>query len=113
MLLSDHKSVLVVVAHQDDAEVLFGGTVARLVEMGARVNYVLCTDGARSGPDVGASDEAVGGTRAREQQAAARVLGVEEVVFLGYRNGSTEPTVELRRDLVREIRRSRPSLVLT
>lgn len=105
--------MLAIVAHQDEAEVLFGGTVARVVDMGARVNYVLCTDGARSGRDVHASDEEVARTRAEEQNAAARVLGVENVVFLGYRNGSTEPTVELRRDLVRQIRRFRPSLILT
>src|SRR2546429_5129279 len=51
-------------------------------------------------------------TRYAEQRAAAAVLGVKEVVFLGFRDGHLEPNVELRRAISREIRRYRPELVL-
>jgi LmbE family N-acetylglucosaminyl deacetylase len=50
--------------------------------------------------------------REQEQRAACRVLGVEEVVFLGYPDGVLEPTIALRRDLTRLIRRHRPAAVL-
>jgi LmbE family N-acetylglucosaminyl deacetylase len=113
MLLSEVSRVLVVIAHCDDAEWMFGGTIARLVSMGAEVSYVVCTDGASGGVDLTVSDEELTATRAAEQRAAADVLGVGEVVFLGYRNDTLEVTRELRRDLVREIRRSTPDLVLT
>jgi LmbE family N-acetylglucosaminyl deacetylase len=113
MDLSAYPHVLAVFAHPDDAEHLFGGTVGKLAKSGAEINYVVCTDGSRGSPDVETPDEEVARTRADEQLAAARVLGVSEVVFLGYKNGTLEVTVDLRRDIVRQIRRLRPELVLT
>ena len=86
MLLSEVTNALVVFAHCDDAEWFFGGTVARLVAQGAEVNYVVCTDGSSGGVDLTVSDEELAATRAAEQRAAADVLGVGEVVFLGYHN---------------------------
>ena len=113
MLLEDVTRVLVVVAHCDDAEWMFGGTVARLAAQGAEVAYVVVTDGASGGVDLDVTDEELTATRAAEQRAAAAVLGVSEVVFLGYHNDELEVSVELKRDLVRQIRRLRPDLVLT
>lgn len=113
MVLADYTSVLAVIAHPDDAEYLFGGMVAKLVRMGAEVNYVVCTDGSRSGSDLEATDAEIAATRAAEQRAAADILGVKEVSFLGYSNGTLEDTPELRHDIVREIRRFRPQLLLT
>lgn len=114
MHFKDFERVLVVYAHPDDAEYLFGGAVALLSRRGAEVNFVCCTDGCKSGmPDPSLSDDEVAAVRATEQRAAADVLGVKEVTFLGYRNGSLEVTPELRRDIVRQIRRHRPQLILT
>jgi LmbE family N-acetylglucosaminyl deacetylase len=113
MLLQDVRRALVVVAHCDDGEWMFGGTVARLVAQGARVDYVVVTDGASGGIDLEVTDAELTATRAGEQRAAAEVLGVQEVVFLGYHNDELQVTVELKRDLVRQIRRLRPELVLT
>ena len=113
MLLDEVHDVLVVVAHCDDAEWMFGGTLARLAAAGAEINYVVCTDGAGGGVDLSISDDELAGTRADEQRAAAAVLGVGEVVFLGRHNDELAVTVELKRELVRQIRRFRPDLVLT
>jgi LmbE family N-acetylglucosaminyl deacetylase len=113
MLLEDVQSALVVVAHCDDGEWMFGGTVARLVDQGARVDYVVCTDGASGGIDLTVSDADLAATRASEQRAAADVLGVREVSFLGFHNDELTVTLDLKRLLVREIRRFRPQLVLT
>ena len=113
MLLSEVRRALVVVAHADDAEWMFGGTVARLVEQGAEVSYVVVTDGASGGVDLVVTDEELAATRADEQRAAAAVLGVRDVVFLGRHDDELQVTVDLKRDLVRQIRRCRPELVLT
>lgn len=113
MLLEDVQSVLVVVAHADDAEWMFGGTVARLVGQGARVDYVVCTDGASGGVDLTVTDAELAATRAGEQREAARVLGVDDVTFLGFHNDELTVSLDLKRALVRQIRRTRPQLVLT
>ena len=113
MRLKDVSRALAVFAHPDDAEFSFGGTLAKLIGMGAEVDYVVCTDGCRGGPDPKMADAELAAVRSREQQDAAAVLGVKEVVFLGYRNGTLEVTPGLRRDIVRQIRRFRPDVIFT
>lgn len=113
MLLEDVRTVLVVVAHCDDAEWMFGGTVARLVGQGAVVDYVVTTDGSSGGVDLTVTDAELAATRAAEQRAAAAVLGVRGVTFLGFPDGGLTVSRDLKRALVREIRRTRPDLVLT
>jgi LmbE family N-acetylglucosaminyl deacetylase len=113
VLLEDVRTVLVVVAHCDDAEWMFGGTVARLVRQGASVDYVVTTDGASGGIDMEVSDAELAATRASEQRNAAEVLGVRGVTFLGFHNDELAVTLQLKRAIVREIRRTRPDLVLT
>jgi len=113
MLLPEVSRALVTFAHCDDAEWMFGGTVARLVAQGAEVNYVVCTDGSSGGIDLTVTRAELAATRAAEQRRAAEVLGVGEVVFLGYPDDELAVTTPLKRDLVRQIRRFRPELVLT
>lgn len=113
MLLEDVRRVLVVIAHGDDAEWMFGGTLARLTESGVQACYVVTTDGSSGGVDLRVSNRELAEVRAAEQRAAAAVLGVGEVVFLDHPNDALTVTVELKRQLVREIRRFRPDLVLT
>lgn len=113
MLLEDVTRVLVVVAHCDDAEWMFGGTIARLVAGGASVDYVVCTDGSSGGIDMAVTDAELAGIRAAEQRAAAAVLGVGDVVFLGYHDDQLQVGPDLKRDLVRQIRQVRPDLLLT
>jgi LmbE family N-acetylglucosaminyl deacetylase len=107
------ERVMVVAAHPDDPEFGFGATVAKLADEGAAVTYVICTDGSQGGEDPSVPDEELTATRYAEQRAAAAVLGVRDVVFLGFRDGHLHPNVELRRAISREIRRYRPELVLT
>jgi LmbE family N-acetylglucosaminyl deacetylase len=107
------RRVLVVAAHPDDPEFLFGAAVARLVRDGADVEYVVCSDGANGSRDPDAPREEIAATRYEEQRAAARALGVEEVVFLGFPDGHLSPTDGLRTAIAREIRRVRPELVIT
>ncbi len=107
------ESVLVIVAHPDDIEFSCSGTVARWVKHGAKAVYVLVTSG-----DVGIAERGMTKHRAMEireteQRAAAHVCGVEEVVFLREPDGMVQATLDLRKKLVREIRRYRPEVVIT
>jgi len=106
------ESALVIVAHPDDIEFSCAGTIARWVQAGSRICYVLCTSG-----DVGIAE--TGMTKARaieireeEQRAAAEVVGVKDVVFLREPDGMLQATLELRKKIVREIRRFRPEVVI-
>jgi len=113
MLFDEIRSALVVIAHCDDGEWMFGGVVARLAAAGAAINYLVVTDGASGGVDLSVTDEELASTRADEQRAAAAVLGVSGVRFLSYHNDELVVSVGLKREIVREIRRTRPDLVLT
>ncbi|MGQ9459065.1 MAG: PIG-L deacetylase family protein [Anaerolineae bacterium] len=106
------RRALVIMAHPDDAEFTCGGTVARWVREGAEVIYALCTDGERGCNDPHCDPFELGRLRKEEQRAACRVLGVKEVVFLGYPDGTLQHTLLLRRDLTRLIRQYRPDTVL-
>ena len=101
-----------IIAHPDDAEFTVAGTVARWAKEGARVIYVVCTDGSRGSNKPDKPPEVMKPIRHAEQQAAARVLGVEQVIFLDYEDGTLQPTLELRRDLTRLIRRFKPDIVI-
>ncbi|MEW6718093.1 MAG: PIG-L deacetylase family protein [Chloroflexota bacterium] len=105
--------VLVIVAHPDDPEFGMGGTIARWTRSGAKVTYLITTDGSRGSSDANMTRENLAEIRQAEQRAAARVLGVSEVVFLGYPDGATKNTPELQRDLVRHIRSVHPDIVMT
>ncbi len=107
------ESAMVIVAHPDDAEFTMAGTVAAWTRTGCRVTYVVCTDGNAGSHEPGMTRERLAEIRRAEQRAACAALGVDEVVFLGYDDGLLQPSLELRRDLVRAIRRLKPEVVLT
>jgi LmbE family N-acetylglucosaminyl deacetylase len=111
------KVAMVIVAHPDDAEFGSAGTIATWVREGWEVYYVICADGSGGGlddaTDVGpAARRKVAETRHYEQHAACKVLGVKDIVFLNYPDGQLQPTLELRRDIVRTIRRYRPTRII-
>ena len=106
------RRVMVITAHPDDAEFTVAGTVARWVREGQEVIYVICTDGSRGSNDPDVEPAALAVIRKAEQDAAAHILGVKEVVYLDYQDGTLEPTLALRRDLTRAIRRYRPDVVI-
>jgi len=111
--LSDAKRVLVVSAHPDDVDFGAAGTIARWVDEGLEVTYLVVTRGDAGGFDETPRDE-MPLLREAEQRAAAKTLGVQHVEFLdGYADGTLTPSLELRRDITRAIRRYRPDRVLT
>jgi LmbE family N-acetylglucosaminyl deacetylase len=104
--------ILVIVAHPDDIEFGMGGSVARWTDEGHEVVYAMVTDGSAGTNEPGADLAALARTRRDEQIAAAAVVGVRDVRFLGYRDGVLQPTLELRRELTRLIRQVRPDRVV-
>ena len=112
-LIEPLERVLVVVSHPDDAEFGAGPTIALLTSRGARVDYVVTTDGGKGTDDPDVRPEELSATRMAEQRAAADILGVREIVHLGYPDGYLTPSLDLRRDITRQIRRFRPDLVIT
>ena len=112
-LVSPLERALVVIAHPDDAEFGAAATIAHLTASGARVDYVVTTDGGKGTEEPAVTPEQLASTRVAEQRAAADILGVSEIVHLGYPDGYLVPSLDLRRDVTRQIRRFRPDLVLT
>ena len=105
-------SVLVVMAHPDDAEFSAAGTLARWSDAGAVITYCILTSGDKGTADPARAPAEVAALRETEQRAAAATLGVGEVVFLRHPDGALEVTLELRRGIVEQIRRFRPEAVL-
>lgn len=106
-------SVMVITAHPDDAEFTCGGSVAKWAQEGRKVIYVVCTNGDKGSQDPTMTSEKLAQIREQEQREAARVLGVNEIIFLGYPDGGLEDTSAFRGELVRLIRAYRPELVVT
>jgi len=104
--------VLVVLAHPDDPEFFCGGTLALWAEQGSWISYCLLTRGDK-GDEHGSDPSGLAATRELEQRAAAQVLGVAEVTFLNYPDGYLVPDLELRHEVVRAIRKVKPTVVVT
>jgi LmbE family N-acetylglucosaminyl deacetylase len=109
---TDIERVLAVTAHPDDVDFGAGGTIATWTAAGLEVTYCICTDGDAGGFDPVVDRREIPGIRRREQEAAAKQLGVHDVRFLGYPDGRLTATMELRRDISRVIRQVRPQRVL-
>ena len=103
---------MVVVAHPDDAEYGCSGTVASWVREGWSVTYVLCTDGSKGTSDRRIAPEELSAMRYAEQRAAGEVLGLSDIAFLGHPDSYLEPSMDVRRDIAREIRRHRPGVLI-
>lgn len=111
-LISPLERALVIFSHPDDAEFGAAPAIAALTARGVRIDYVVTTDGGKGTEDAAVSPAELSATRAAEQRAAADTLGVTEIVHLGYPDGYLTPSLELRRDITRQIRRFRPELVI-
>ena len=106
------ESAMAVVAHPDDIDFGSAGTLAKWSRHGARICYVLCTSG-----DVGIAEEGMTKQKAieireAEQREAGKIIGAHEIIFLREPDGMLQATMELRKKIVREIRRFKPEVVI-
>src|SRR6202521_5379603 len=107
------KRALCIVAHPDDIEFYCAGVVLLMTRHGAAVDFVLATSGDKGSRDASKSRAKVARIREREQELAADVLGVKRVAFLRHPDAELVESLELREELVREIRITKPDLLLT
>ena len=105
--------VMVIAAHPDDSEFGSGGTIAKWVREGQQVICVVCTNGDKGTSDDNMTSEKLARIREQEQREAAKILGMSEVIFLGYADGGLEDTSEFRGKVVRLLRKYHPDVVIT
>jgi LmbE family N-acetylglucosaminyl deacetylase len=103
---------LVVAAHPDDPDFGVAGTAARLAREGHAVHYLMCTSGDAGSDDPSIPPEDLMRTREAEQAAAGRILGLRGVHFLRFPDGELQPTLELRKAIVRVMRRIQADVVM-
>lgn len=110
--------LMCVLAHPDDESLTTGGILAKYAALGVQTYLIMATRGERGwfGPaEDHPGPDALGRMREAELRAAARVLGLSEVVFLGYRDGELDranPSAAIAK-LVAHLRRIRPHVVVT
>jgi LmbE family N-acetylglucosaminyl deacetylase len=109
----NHQKILVVLAHPDDPEFFCGATLARWTRAGHEVIYFLLTCGDKGTSDRSITSEQLCRIRHGEQVAAAAILGVHEVHFLGYPDGYLVADLALRKEITRIIRKTRPDILVT
>src|SRR5260370_6943128 len=80
---------------------------------GATVDFVLATSGDKGARDASKSRAKVARIREREQELAADVLGVKRVASLRHPDAELVESLELREEFVREIRTTKPDVILT
>jgi LmbE family N-acetylglucosaminyl deacetylase len=107
------KVVLGVAAHPDDLDFGASGTMATFARHGAAAYYLILTDGGKGSPDRAMTPAKLKEIRCLEQRAAGKMLGLKDVFFLDFPDGTLENTQEVKREIVRFIRKLKPDVVVT
>ena len=107
------ERVMVIYAHPDDAEFGASGTCAKWAREGVEVTYCMVTNGASGSSDPEMTRERLADIRRQEQLQAAEILGIENVVFMGFEDGYLYPDLELRKAVAREIRKAKPDAIIS
>jgi len=107
------KIVLGIAAHPDDLDVGAGGTIAQFAAEGAEIHYLILTDGGKGSDDPLMTSSQLTEIRHAEQQVALQIVGGRSITFLDYPDGELEVTMELKKEIVKAIRRIKPDVVIT
>jgi LmbE family N-acetylglucosaminyl deacetylase len=110
--MATHPGILVVTAHPDDVDFGAAGSVATWTDQGIEVTYCIVTDGDAGGHDLSVPRSEMPAIRRAEQTAAAKEVGVTDLVWLGYPDGQVTASLPLRRDISRVIRQVRPERIV-
>jgi len=106
-------TILVILAHPDDPEFFLGGSLARWINAGHIVDYLLLTEGDKGSQDLTQSPESIVKIRKQEQRKAADVLGVRDIIFLNEPDGFLQNSDHVRKQVVRIIRKIRPQIIVS
>lgn len=112
MTIPAPERAMIIMAHPDDPEFFCGGTIALWCAAGTNVSYLILTNGNKGSDDPEMTPQKLAMIRREEQQAAANLLGVEEVIFFDEPDGELQPTLDLRKRVVSEIRRHKPEAII-
>jgi len=107
------KIVLGVAAHPDDLDFGSAGTFAAWASQGAKIYYLVLTNGNKGSADLAADPKALTELRRQEQRDAAKLLGAEDVFFCDYNDGELMVSMDVKRDIARAIRKVKPDTVIT
>lgn len=108
----DGRRILFITAHPDDSEFSAAGSAAKWAREGREVSYCIVTNGDKGSADPEATCEQIAALRAKEQRAACNAIGGRDLIILGYPDGTLQNTIDVRRDIVRVIRRLKPDVVV-
>ena len=110
---SSKKNILIILAHPDDPEFFCGGTIAQWIKSGNHIDYLLMTKGEKGINDNFDDSLNIIQIRYEEQRKAADVLGVDQIHYLDYEDGTLVPGVDARERIVAAVRTYRPDIVVT
>ena len=105
------ERAMFIFAHPDDIEFGVAGTAAKWIKYGSEVTYIVLTDGNIGSHDEDMTAEKLAEIRRYEQTEAAKTVGAN-CIFMGEPDGLLQPTPELRKKLVRLIRKHKPNVVV-
>ena len=113
ILTTAPRVALAVTPHPDDCEGGCGGALSKWVrEFGTEAVVVMCTNGNKGTQERDLTSQRLAEIREEEQLAASEIMGAKEVVFLRYPDGGLEDTLLFRSQVVREIRRHKPDVIM-
>jgi LmbE family N-acetylglucosaminyl deacetylase len=109
----DTGSALAVFAHPDDCEIAAGGTLAKWAAAGRQVHLLILTNGDRGSQDPSLDRAELARIRGEETVEGARIMGMASATVLDVHDGDLANTEEIRAEVVKAIRRIKPSVLLT
>jgi LmbE family N-acetylglucosaminyl deacetylase len=107
------KRILCVQPHYDDNDIAAAGILAQLAKNGAELIYLTITNDLMGVVDTSLSDEEAATILKRDQFEAAKIIGVKEQYWLGYPDAGEYNYFDVRRDILKYIRMTRPDFVFT
>lgn len=110
--LNTGKIILAVGAHPDDIDLGCSGSISKWIQEGAEAYYLILTDGSKGSEDPKIPNQKLIKLRQQEQLNASKILGVKSVSFLDFVDGELENTDDLKREIVRIIRMTKPTTVI-
>lgn len=114
MLMKDSRNLIIlgIAAHPDDLDFSSSGTFAKWAESGASCYYLICTDGSKGSDDPKMTGEKLARIREAEQRQAGKILGLKDVFFLKHKDTELVATLQLKKEIVRYIRKLKPDIVV-
>jgi LmbE family N-acetylglucosaminyl deacetylase len=106
------KKILCIQPHPDDCDFSAGGTLIKSIRNGAEVTYLTLTDGSMGTVNPKLSPEELSVIRKKEQENAAKIIGIKKLIWLNYKDTELPYSSDIRKLLVNIIRREKPNIVL-